>query len=264
MRALAQVGRRAPADDDPAPHGRAGTIPPLPAAFEFEGGGWYEHPAKELLRAWQVAVPQGELVHSARDAARAADMIRYPVALKIQSPDLPHKSDIGGLVLGVTTPAAVEASYAELVERVSRRAPEARVAGVLVEAMARPGQAMIVGAIHDSDFGPLVMVGTGGVHAEILNDTAFALAPLSPRAASELVRKVRGSVLLDGMRGEPPADREALEDLLVTVSQLMMAYQHVIAELDLNPVIVHPRGQGLSVVDAWMTPRSSWLNRVGE
>jgi acyl-CoA synthetase (NDP forming) len=254
MRALAQVGPRRPSEDDWTPDSRIPMMSPPPRRLsESRGGAWYEHPAKELLRAWEIAVPQGELVRSAPDAGRAADAIGYPVALKIQSPDLPHKSDIGGLVLGLTTRAAVEASYDELVRRVSHAAPGAHIAGVLVEATAGPGQAMIVGAINDSDFGPIVMVGTGGVHAEVLNDTAFALAPLSQVTASDLVSQVRGSVLLDGMRGEPPADRRALEELLVTVSRLMVAYQATIRELDLNPVIVHPRGRGLSVVDAWIT-----------
>ena len=253
MRALAEAGRGVLSDADRGgPSGPGGGGPALRATASWPGR-LVEQPAKELLRSWGVPVPAGRLVGDQGDAVRAADAIGYPVALKVQSPDLPHKSDIGGVMLSLRSAAEVESAYPELLRRVSAAAPEARLAGVLVEAMARPGHAMIVGAINDADFGPLVMLGTGGIHAEILNDTAFALAPLSPEAARVLVAKVRGSALLAGLRGEPAADRDALVRLLVTVSELMLAYRDDVADLDLNPVLVHPEGEGISVVDAWIT-----------
>jgi acetyltransferase len=256
MRALAEAGRVAAAP--PPPVGSTGDAAPGPSlrATPAWPGPWPEHPAKELLRAWSLPVPPGELVGDASAATAAASRIGYPVALKVQSPDLPHKSDIGAVALGLASAEAVGSAYEGLVRRVSDAAPDARVTGVLVEAMARPGHPMIVGALVDPDFGPLVMLGSGGVHADVLADTAFALAPLSAEAAVGLVDRVRGSVLLRGLRGEPPADRAALERLLVAFSELAAACQDDFADIDLNPVLVHPAGEGVTVVDAWITGRA--------
>jgi acetyltransferase len=254
MRALAEAGRVAATPPPPAGSTSAAPGPSLRATPGWPGP-WPEHPAKELLRAWSLPVPPGELAGDASAAIAAAARIGYPVALKVQSPDLPHKSDIGALALGLASAEAVGAAYERLVQRVGAAAPDARLTGVLVEAMAGPGHAMIIGALVDPDFGPLVMLGTGGVHAEVLADTAFALAPLSAEAAVGLVDRVRGSVLLRGLRGEPPADRAALEQLLVAFSELAVACRDDFADIDLNPVLVHPAGQGVTVVDAWITGR---------
>ena len=137
-----------------------------------------------------------------------------------------------------------------MLSRAKAAHPDAHTEGVLVQAMARPGVEMILGVHRDADYGPMLMAGLGGIHVEVLRDVAFAPVPLGRDDAARLLGELRGAALLDGVRGATPADREALIDLIVALSRFAADHADAIAEIDLNPVIVHPEGEGLTVVDA--------------
>jgi acetyltransferase len=171
------------------------------------------------------------------------------VVLKIQSPDIPHKTEAGGLALDLDGEAAVRAGY----DRVMGAATE-RTHGVLVQAMAPKGHEMILGINHDATFGPMLMLGFGGIHVEVNPDVALSPVPLDRDGAAQLLDRLRDRALLDGVRGAAAADIDALLDLVVKLSQFAADHGEVIGELDLNPVLVHEKG--LSVVDALLVKRS--------
>jgi acyl-CoA synthetase (NDP forming) len=214
-----------------------------------------EHEAKEILAAYGVPRPREEVAADVTKALEAAARVGFPVALKVQSPDIPHKTEAGAVALGLTTPAALRRAYRQVLGSARTAHPGAEVRGVLVQQMAPRGVEVIVGVTRDETFGPLLMVGLGGLFVEVLRDVAFAPTPLTREDARDLLAQLRGSRVLRGVRGEPPADVEALVDLLVAVSRFADDHAEAIAEIDLNPVIVHPRGHGLSVVDALIITR---------
>jgi len=209
-----------------------------------------EYEAKEILAAYGVPRPREELVRDAEGAAAAAARLGYPVALKVQSPHITHKTEAGAVALAITTKTDLRRAYRHVLSSARAVYPEADVRGVLVQQMALAGIEMIVGVTRDETFGPLLMLGLGGVHVEVLRDVAFAPVPLTADDARDLLGQLRGARLLDGVRGAPPSDVQALVDLLVAVSCFAADHRDTVAEIDLNPVIVHPRGQGLSIVDA--------------
>ena len=209
-----------------------------------------EHDAKRLLSAHGIGVPAGGLAADAGEAARIASALGGPVAMKVQSEDLPHKTESGGVALGVAGEAAVREAFGRIIESARAYAPDAIVRGVRVERMAGAGVEMIVGVSRDPDFGPMLAVGTGGVFVEVLDDAVLSPVPVDAAEAREMLRGLRGRRLLDGVRGAPPADTDALVALLVAVSEFAEAAGGALAALDLNPVIVHPRGQGVTVADA--------------
>lgn len=197
--------------------------------------------AKQLLSAAGVPVAETRLATTADEAVSAADAIGYPVVMKIVSPEIAHKSDIGGVVLGVADAAAVRASFAEISEAVSAAAPDAEIDGIAVQRMVPLGTEVIVGATTDPQFGPVMMFGLGGVFVEILEDVAFRIVPLEERDARDLIREIRGFPLLDGARGQEKADVAALEQLVLQVSAVMEEHPEI-AELDLNPVFAYASG----------------------
>ena len=194
-------------------------------------------------------VPTGEwaVVESVEGALVAAGAIGYPVAFKVLSPDVAHKSDVGGVVLDVGGPEALRREFAALMARMEERAPGARLTGVLVQQMFAGGRELILGGKRDPSFGPVVMFGLGGVYAEVFGDVAFRLAPLGRQDAEEMMFEVQGSRLLRGVRGEPPADVDAVVEALLALSRLMVACPEV-AEIDVNPLLVFE--QGVAGVDA--------------
>jgi acyl-CoA synthetase (NDP forming) len=179
---------------------------------------------------------------SPNQAAALARGIGFPVVLKLISPDILHKTEAGGVLLGVQDEQAARAGYETLIASGSAAHPEARLRGVLVQKMIRGGWEVIVGIQRDASFGPLLMFGLGGVYAEALADVSFRLAPLTTADAWEMIEEVRSARLLQGLRGTPPADRAALVDLIVRVARLAADHPEI-AELDLNPVLVLPEGQ---------------------
>ena len=210
--------------------------------------------AKALLACYGVPRPPEALATSAEEAAAAALQIG-PVALKVQSPDITHKTEAGAVALGVSGDAAVREAYQRVMASAKSAHPEASIHGVLVQAMAPPGREVILGITHDATFGPMLMVGLGGIHAEVLRDVAFAPAPIGPQEAQSLLGELKGAALLDGVRGAPPADRAALLELMASLSRFAADHADLIEEIDLNPVIIHAQGQGLTVVDALIVKR---------
>jgi acetate---CoA ligase (ADP-forming) len=200
-----------------------------------------EHASLAVLAHCGVRVPRQALVATAEEAAAAAEGIGFPVALKVCSPDLPHKTDSGAVRLSLGDAAAVRAAGGDVLANARRAAPEARIEGLLVQEMVR-GQELIVGVAGDPDFGPTVLLGTGGVFAEALGDVSLRLAPLTAADAAAMLDELRGRALLDGARGQRPVDRQAVIAVLLALSRLAIAAGHRLAQLDVNPLLVSADG----------------------
>jgi acyl-CoA synthetase (NDP forming) len=230
--------------------------PPCPARAEVTerlraaGPALSEAEAGPLLAAYGVGWLAGELARSPDEALAAWKRIGGKVALKVQSPDILHKTEAGAVALNVQGREALLEAYDRVLADAGRHAPGARVLGVLVQPMARPGREVIVGVTRDEAMGPLIMLGLGGIQAEVLNDVVFAPLPLVPEAALDMIGRLRGAALLGPHRGQPAADVGALSQLMADLSRFAMDHEGAIAEIDLNPVIVHAQGQGVSVADA--------------
>jgi acetyltransferase len=205
--------------------------------------------AMQLVQAYGVAGVREVAATSVEEAVAVAGHLGYPVVLKIASPDVPHKSDVGGVVLDVNDAEAVRAAFAGIMARVRAAKPEARLDGVTLQPMLRGGQEVIVGAMRDEQFGPLIMFGAGGVEVEGQRDVAFALAPLSRAEAEQLLDQTFAGRRLRGFRGSAAADRDAVIDRVLRVAQLMID-QPPIAEIEINPLRVMADGQGALAVDA--------------
>jgi len=203
--------------------------------------------AKAMLAEAGVPVTETRLARSVEEAVALADALGYPAALKIVSADIAHKSDVGGVVLGLADAEAVRAAHASMLARVAEAAPGARIDGVSVQRMAAPGIEVIVGGTTDPQFGPVLMFGLGGVFVEVLKDVAFRIVPLEPRDAAQMVREIKALPVLQGARGAAPADLGSIESMLLHVSAFMAAHPEV-AELDLNPVFAY--AEGAVAVDA--------------
>ena len=209
-----------------------------------------EWQARPLLAAYGIGAADGAvLAQSAAEAEAAALALGRPVALKIQSADIPHKTEAGGVVLNVSG-ADARAAYERVVAAARRHAPKARIDGVLVAPMARPGREVILGIHRDPRWGPLLMVGLGGVLVEAMDDTALAPVPLDHDGALALIGRLKGARLFGAFRGAPASDVDALATTMVKLSQLAADHADAIAGIDLNPVIVHAKGDGVTVVDA--------------
>jgi acetyltransferase len=216
-----------------------------------------EAEAKTLLAHYDVPRPSETLVATAEDAVAAAAQIGGPVALKVQSPDITHKTEAGAVALGILGDTAVRDSYPLVIANARRACSGATIDGVLVQAMAPPGREVILGITRDVTFGPMLMVGVGGIHVEVLRDVAFAPVPITEDQALALLDELQGAALLDGLRGAAAADRTALAQLMAKLSRFAADHPEEVEEIDLNPVIVHPEGQGLTVVDALIVKRQS-------
>ncbi|MEW5723079.1 MAG: acetate--CoA ligase family protein [Thermodesulfobacteriota bacterium] len=208
-----------------------------------------EPEAVKRLAVYSIPYPEHGVAQTAEEAAALADRLGYPVVLKVVSAKAPHKSDVGGVALGLAGPAAVKAEFEALRERIRRAIPGAAIQGVLVCRQAPPGLEVIVGGVDDPVFGPTVMFGLGGIFAEVIKDVSFRIAPLERRDAEEMIGEIKGYPLLRGVRGQEPRDLAKLADLLLAVSRLMIEKPEI-KELDLNPVILYP--DGLLALDARM------------
>lgn len=204
---------------------------------------------RDLLDAYGIHTPQEFLTRDPSDAVRFAGEIGYPVVLKIISSDILHKSDIGGVIVGAKDADAVREGFTAILTRVRAAHPGAQIRGIQVQEMIQGGHQVIVGIKRDPTYGPLVMFGLGGIYVEALADVSFRLAPLTRADAEEMIDEVRSAKLLQGLRGAPPADRSALVDAMIRISRLAAEHEEIL-ELDVNPLLVLPAGQGVVAVDA--------------
>lgn len=225
----------------------------LPAPADGAAG---ERAALQVLSAIGVPAVPHALATSADMAAQAAEEIGFPVALKLASPDVLHKSDIGGVVLNLTSADAAAAAYRTVVERAKAAAPKARIDGALVAKMVGGGVETIIGVNRDPVLGPVVMFGIGGIFVEVFKDVAFRIAPFGADEAMAMIRSIKGFPLLDGARGRPKADVAALADAIARLSVYASRSGDALQSIDINPFIVLPAGQGGFAVDALVVPRT--------
>jgi acyl-CoA synthetase (NDP forming) len=226
-------------------------LPPLPQ------GRIAEHEAKRILAEAGVPILEERLVTNAGQAAAAAVEIGERLVLKIVSPDILHKTEMGGVMLDVPA-AEAGAAYDRLVERVKARAPGAKLDGVLISPMVKGGVEMILGVQNDAVFGPVVMLGLGGIFVEVLRDVTFRIAPFGVEEARHMIAELRGAAILEGARGQPPCDVEALAEALSRLSVFAAAQRNQFTSIDVNPLLVRPKGQGTAALDALiLTPTAT-------
>ncbi len=211
-----------------------------------------ENEAREILKAYGFRLPDSRIARTTKEAVAAASDIGLPVVMKIASPDVLHKSDMGGVRVGIETTTMVEDAFFDITSNIQQRQPEARILGVMVQEMIPQGKEVILGITRDIQFGPMVMFGLGGIYVEVLKDVAFRIAPLSVESADAMIRDIRSFPLLRGVRGEAPADIDAIRDALLRLSQMAVDFPEII-EADINPLLVCPEGQGAVAVDARIT-----------
>jgi len=213
-----------------------------------------EYEAKRILADYGIPVTREELAKSAQEAAAIAKRIGYPVAIKVQSPDISHKTEAKAVRLKIASDAELAAAYDEIVKNAKAYRSDARIEGVLVQEMVGEGVEAILGVTNDPLFGPAVMFGLGGIFAEVLKDVSFRLAPVTPSVAREMVQEIAGYKVLAGARGKPPADVDALVDAIVRLSALAVDLKDHVAELDINPLFVFAKGKGVKAADALIKP----------
>jgi len=203
--------------------------------------------SKELIREAGISVVETRLAISREEAISISKELGLPVVLKIASPDVVHKSDAGGVKIGLRTATQVGKAYGEILKAIKQKYPQAVVDGVSVQKMARPGVEVIIGMSKDAQFGPVLMFGLGGILVEVLKDVSFRIVPLARRDAAEMIREIKGYPLLEGYRGQEPVDVANLEELLLKVSDFVERNPGI-KELDLNPVFAY--SDGAVAVDA--------------
>jgi len=227
------------------PASAAPTAPQLP---DLAPGVLDEAATTALVKAYGIPVPPTALAGTAGEAASAAEEMGFPVVLKIQSPDIAHKTEAGGVRLGVQA-GEVEEAFATIMANARAYAPDARIEGILIQKMMPKGHEIVIGVNRDPDFGPLVMLGAGGIYLEVLKDVVFAPPPISPDDALRMIRSLKTGPILEGVRGQGPADLDALAQLISRVAELARS-EPAIDQLDFNPVFVYPAGEGVVAVDA--------------
>ena len=205
--------------------------------------------ARTILKAYGMQIPRSEIAGTPEEAVEIARRIGYPVVLKISSPDILHKTDVGGVKVGLGNQEEVRDAFELMVYRAERYLPEAEIWGCLVQEMVPSGGLeVLVGMNRDPQFGPLVTFGLGGIYVETLRDVTFRIAPFSIQAAREMLNEIRAHALLDGVRGQPEVDKDAIVDILLRIGQLVQDFPEIV-ELDINPVVVYPRDQGAIAID---------------
>ncbi|MDZ4654597.1 MAG: acetate--CoA ligase family protein [Coriobacteriia bacterium] len=207
-----------------------------------------EQSASRIAEAYGVPVPRGELAHDLSDAKRIATEIGYPLVMKIASPDILHKSDIGGIRVGIQDEATLVVAYEEVIARARTYMADARIWGVTMQQQVPAGREVIIGVNRDPQFGPLLMFGLGGIYVEVLKDVTFRLCPVTAEEAHRMLTEIRGFGLLRGARGQRPADLDAVVDVITRISTLVTDFEEI-TELDVNPLIVHDKGDGSVAAD---------------
>jgi acetyl coenzyme A synthetase (ADP forming)-like protein len=208
--------------------------------------------AHAIAEAYDIPVARIRLATSSEEAKALAEDLGYPVVLKIASPDIVHKSDIGGIRVGLQTPEDVEAAFLQILDNARSQLPKAVIYGVDVQEMAEKGKELIIGCSRDVQFGPLIMFGAGGIFVNYLKDIAFRLASMTRSDAHDLIMETKMGTLLKGVRGEIPSDISAIEDAILKISQLVTDFPDIV-ELDINPAFAYDKGKGVSAVDVKIT-----------
>ena len=215
-----------------------------------QGRKWLLEPeAKEICRQFQIPVPDFGVATSKKEAVDLANKIGYPVVLKIISPQIIHKSDVGGVVIGLKNDTEVKKAYDRIIEKVRVKMPNVKVEGVLVEKMYPSDVEVIVGMVKDPQFGPAIMFGLGGIFVEILKDVSFRIVPVSEEDAREMIQEIKAYPILAGARGRAQKDINAIMKIILKVSELVSRYERI-NQLDLNPIFVYEKGKGAIAVDA--------------
>jgi acyl-CoA synthetase (NDP forming) len=200
-----------------------------------------ETEAKTVCSYYDIPVTKFMLAKKAEEAAEFAEKIGFPVVMKIVSPDIVHKSDVGGVIVGLKDVQSIKKAYKQILDNVKKHEPKAKIVGILIEEMAPSSTEVIVGSIKDPQFGPALMFGLGGIFVEVLKDVTFRIAPVTEDEACEMISEVRAYPLLKGYRNTPPADIDAIVKILLNTSKLVVEHQEI-KELDLNPILVYEKG----------------------
>ena len=239
-------------------------LPPRDLSAHLKAPVLSEADSKALLRAAGIALPDEVLVRDKSEIDQAVGRVGLPLAMKIQSPDIAHKSEIGGVRLNIATKGEAFLAFEALLDATRKHRPEADIQGVLVGPMAKRGIEIIVGTMLDETFGPLVMVGLGGITTELFRDVVYRPAPVSAEEAGAMLASLKAAPLLNGFRGAAKADVAALSQLIADISVLAARHAKEIAEIELNPVLVHAEGQGVTIVDALVVGSVEPSPLVGE
>ncbi len=218
-----------------------------------------EHEGKNILNLLGIATDESYLISTEEEAITAANQIGYPVVLKIASPDILHKSDVGGVALNLQKEAETREGYKQILKNVSTKSPKAKIIGLTITKMATPSTEIIIGAMRDPQFGATIMFGLGGVMVEIMKDVSFRVTPLTISDAESMIKEIRSIKALEGVRGFPKADLSAIVDTLLKISVIMLDYPEI-EEIDLNPIIVYEKG--CRIVDARFVIRSEKVDEV--
>lgn len=200
-----------------------------------------ETEAKTICMEYDIPVTKFELAKSETDAVKCAKAIGFPIVLKIISPEIIHKSDVGGVIVGIKSEKEVRDAYRKIMENVKKHNTKAKIEGMLIQEMAPSGTEVIVGSIKDPQFGPAIMFGLGGIFVEVLKDVVFRVTPVTEDEAAEMISEVKAYPLLTGYRNMPPADLKAITKIIINTSRLVTQNPEI-KELDLNPIIVYEKG----------------------
>ena len=233
-----------------APQADAASLPARDLSAHLKAPTLSEADSKALLRAAGIALPEEVLVSERSALDAAIEKVGFPLVMKIQSPDIAHKSEVGGVWVNISAKGEAFSAHRELLERAQKHRPNAAIQGVLVSPMAKKGVEIIIGTLLDVTFGPMVMVGLGGITTELFRDVTYRPAPVSAAEAETMLAELKAAPLLRGFRGTAKADVAALSKLISEVSVLAARLKQSVSEIELNPVLVHPEGQGVTIVDA--------------
>lgn len=207
----------------------------------------YEHEAKHLFALYDMPIPKIHVATTEEEAVETANKFGYPIVLKIVSPQILHKSDAGGVIVGVKDEQGIREGFNSIIKNAKSYKANADITGILVQKMAPNGTEIIIGSITDPTFGPTLMFGLGGIFVEILKDVSFRVAPITKQDAVEMIEEIKAVKILDGARGMPPCHKPTLAEILYKTSKMLMECPEI-KELDMNPILAYP--DGASIVDA--------------
>lgn len=205
--------------------------------------------AREILAAYDIRVPYGAVAKNITDAKEIIKKTGFPVVMKIDSPDILHKSDVGGIKVGIENEVDLDAAFESIISSVKKFMPDARINGISIQEMIKDKKEIIIGVNKDPQFGHMIMFGLGGIYVEVLKDVSFRIAPLKESDAREMIEEIKAIKLLKGVRGESPSDIDSVVEVLLKISQLVTDFPDIM-EMDINPLFVKEKGKGSIAGDA--------------